>query len=283
MKLTEPLIVNFAPNGMVPTKGQTAHVPIDTREIVDDVLACAQIGATMIHVHARHADGTPSSDPEHFARIFEPLRRAKPDLILIATTSGRNVSEFERRAAVLGLTGSARPDMASLTLSSMNFPGSASVNPPDVVAALAARMQERGIKPELEVFDLGMVNYAKYLIHKGLLTPPHYFNILLGNIATAQATLLHLAAIVGDLPENSVWSVAGIGDAQLAVNALGCVYADGIRVGIEDNIWFDPQRTRLASNRELVARVVEFARVLGRPVASCAEVHRRLGLHRAAA
>lgn len=278
MKLTESLIINFAPNGMVPTKAQSAHVPVSASEIVDDILACADLGATMVHVHARNADATPANDPECFARIFEPVRRARPDLVLIATTSGRHVSEFERRAAVLGLTGAAGPDMASLTLSSMNFPGAASVNAPDTVVGLATRMKERGIKPELEVFDLGMVNFAKYLIRKGLLEPPYYFNILLGNIASAQASLLHLAAIVSDLPEHSVWSVAGIGEAQLPINALGCVWADGVRVGIEDNLWFDPQRTRLATNRELVARIVDLARVVGRPVSTCADTRRRLGL-----
>jgi uncharacterized protein (DUF849 family) len=278
MKLTEPLIINFAPNGMVPTKDQTAHVPISAAEIVDDILACAELGATMIHVHARNADSTPTSEPASYAQIFEPVRRARPDLVLIATTSGRRVAEFERRAAVLGLTGMARPDMASLTLSSMNFPGAASVNAPETVVGLATRMKERGIKPELEVFDLGMVNFAKYLIGKKLIEPPFYFNILLGNIASAQASLLHLAAIVNDLPEQSVWSVAGIGAAQLPVNALGCVWADGVRVGIEDNIWFDQQRTRLATNRELVARIRDLAGVMGRPVADSVETRRRLGL-----
>jgi uncharacterized protein (DUF849 family) len=281
MKLSEPLIINFAPNGMVPTKDQTAHVPISAQEIIDDIFTCAELGATMIHVHARNADGTPSSDPERFAQIFEPVRRAKPELVLIATTSGRRTPELERRAAVLDLAGLCKPDMASLTLSSMNFFGAASVNAPDTVTALAAKMKEHNIRPELEVFDVGMVNFAKHLIRKGLLDPPYFFNILLGNIATAQASLLHLATIVHDLPEGSVWSVAGIGNAQLPVNALGCVYADGIRVGIEDNFWFDQQRKRLATNRELVGRVVELTRVLGRPIASSAETRLRLGLQRA--
>ena len=173
MKLTEPLIINFAPNGMVPTKDQTAHVPISAREIVDDIFTCAELGATMIHVHARSADGTPSSDPDRFAQIFEPVRRAKPELVLIATTSGRRTPEFERRAAILGLKGLCKPDMASLTLSSMNFSGSASVNAPDTIIALTEKMKERGIKPELEVFDVGMVNFAKHLIRKGLLDPPN--------------------------------------------------------------------------------------------------------------
>lgn len=281
MKITEPLIINFAPNGMVPTKDQTPHVPVAAGEIVDDILACADLGATMIHVHARNSDATPANDPECFARIFVQVRRARPDLVLIATTSGRKVSEFERRAAVLGLTGNARPDMASLTLSSLNFPGSASVNAPETIVGLAARMKELGIKPELEVFDLGMVNFAKYLIRKDLLAPPYYFNILLGNIASAQASLLHLAALVNDLPQPSVWSVAGIGEAQLPVNALGCVWADGVRVGIEDNLWFDPHRKRLATNADLVARVRDLARVIGRPVATSAETRRRLGLREA--
>jgi hypothetical protein len=106
-------------------------------------------------------------------------------------------------------------------------------------------MQQRGILAELEAFDIGMINYAKYLIHKGLLEGPHYFNLLLGNIACAQADPLHLGVMLRDLPENSLWSVAGIGDAQLPMNSMG-VACGGACAGLEDNIWYDGQRSRLA-------------------------------------
>ena len=145
-----------------------------------------------------------------------------------------------------------------------------------MIVALARKMQENDIKPELEVFDLGMINFARYLIGKGLLKPPYYFNILLGNIAAAQAKLLHLGLLVSELPEDSIWSVAGIGDAQCRMNAIGIIAGDGVRVGLEDNVWFDEGRTQLATNAMQVERIAAMARVLGREIASPSEV-RQIG------
>ncbi len=125
-------------------------------------------------------------------------------------------------------------------------------------------MLESGIKPELEAFDLGMINYAKYLIRKGLLKPPYYFNLILGNIACAQPNMLNLGLMVNELPENSLWSVGGIGDWQLQMNAMAIVSGGGVRVGLEDNIYFDQERSRLALNRELVERILLVAKALGR-------------------
>lgn len=160
----------------------------------------------------------------------------------------------------------------------MNFATSASVNDPKTITLLAKIMQERGIRPELEVFDTGMVNFAKILIDKGLITPPFYFNILLGNPSTAQATLLHLATIINDLPPQSIWSLAGIGRFQTRANALGVVLGDGVRVGLEDNLWLDEGRTQLATNAQLVQRVVNQAEALNRAIATPQTVRRMLGL-----
>jgi uncharacterized protein (DUF849 family) len=139
-------------------------------------------------------------------------------------------------------------------------------------------MRRNDIKPEMEIFDLGMVNYAHYLIRKELIAPPYYFNIILGNIAAAQAKLLHLGLIVSELPENSYWSVGGVGDRQSAMNAIGVVEGDGVRTGIEDNIWYDEERTTLATNYALTERVAAFAKALGRQIASPSDVRQMLGL-----
>lgn len=274
----KPLILNFTPTGMLPTKEQTPHVPTSPAEISRDVNACVDLGASMIHLHARDDAGQPTYCKEVFSDIIGRIRMHHPDLVLIASTSGRTYSEFGQRADVLDLEGSLRPDMGSLTLSSINFNKVASINSPDMIMRLAERMQERGIKPELEVFDLGMVNYAHYLIKKGLLTPPYYFNIILGNIAAAQAKLLHLGLIVSELPPDSIWSVGAVGDAQVTMNAVGVACADGVRVGIEDNIYLDEDRTVLATNADLVGRIRRIADGLGRPLASPAETRTRLGL-----
>lgn len=273
-----PLIVNLAPTGMVPTRAQSPHVPLTAQEIADDVLRCAALGAAMAHLHARHPDGSASDDPADAADIIRRIRERAPQLVITVTTSGRRVPDVARRAAVLLLDGDAKPDMASLTLGSMNFSSDASVNAPATIVRLAEIMRERGIRPELEVFDLGMVNVAHMLIDKGLIEPPFYFNILLGNPATAQATLLHLATLVASLPAQSHWALAGIGRHQAQMTALGTVMAGGVRIGLEDNLWLDAGRTQLATNAQLVARVAAQAAALERPLATPPQVRALLGL-----
>jgi len=273
-----PLIVNLAPTGMVPTRTQSAHVPLTPQEIITDVNACIDLGAGMVHLHARDAEGAPTTDAAIFAEIIRGIRDHAPQVIITTTTSGRQVADAEMRATTLRLEGDAKPDMASLTLGSMNFSTQASTNAPATITRLAQIMQERGIKPELEVFDLGMVNYARVLIDKGILTPPFYFNILLGNVATAQFNLLHLAALINDLPPGSIWSLAGIGRYQAQVVALGAVLGHGVRTGLEDNLWHDVERTRPATNPELVANVARQAAAIGRPIATPAQIRQWLQL-----
>lgn len=273
-----PLIINLAPTGMVPTRAMSPHVPLQPDEVVRDVSRCAALGASMFHLHARAADGTPTEDPAVYRDMISAIRAAAPQVVIVTSTSGRLVQDVEQRAASLYLDGALKPDMASLTLGSMNFATTASVNAPHTISRLAGIMLERGIKPELEVFDLGMVNYAKILIDKGLLQAPYYFNILLGNPGTAQATLLHLATIIGDLPPQSYWSLGGIGRFQARANALGVALGHGVRVGLEDNLWLDDGRTALATNAQYVQRCVAQAQALGRAVATPAQVRAMLGL-----
>jgi 3-keto-5-aminohexanoate cleavage enzyme len=272
-------ILNFTPTGMIPTREMTPHVPIQPEEIVEDVLEVAELGANMVHLHARdRGTGQPTFDREVYAEIISGIRKKNKDLVIGVSTSGRVHFEFERRSACLDLTGDVKPDFGSLTLSSLNFNKQASINSPDMIKALAQKMLDNGIRPELEAFDLGMINYAHYLIRKGLLRPPYYFNLILGNIACAQANLLSLGLMVRELPENAIWSAGGVGDSQLKVNALGLVAGGGIRVGLEDNIYFAPNRTRLVTNRELVERILKIAEALGRMPYSHKEARRVLGL-----
>lgn len=232
----------------------------------------------MLHLHARAVDGSASCDPAAFGELVAAVRQRVPDAVIVTTTSGRRTPEVELRAASLTLEDERKPDMASLTLGSLNFSSEASMSAPSTIVRLAEIMKERGIRPELEVFDLGMVNFAKILIDKGLIEPPFYFNILLGNPASAQASLLHLGTLVADLPPQSIWSVAGIGRHQAVANALGVVVGHGVRTGLEDNIWLDDERTVLATNLQLVQRVAAQASALGRPLASATQLRRRLGL-----
>ena len=275
------LVVNLAPTGMIPTKAMTPHVPTTPQEIVDDVLACWRAhGVTSVHLHARDEQERPTYRKEVYAEIIAGLREQAPDLILCASTSGRDFTEFDQRSEVLDLTGDLRPDMASLTLSSLNFARSASLNAPSMVADLARKMRDNGIKPELEAFDAGMINYISYLVERDVLEPPLYCNVFVGNVATAQMTLLQLGTMIAALPEDTLWSVAGIGDAQLPANAISIAYGGGVRVGVEDNIWWDRQRTTPATNEQLVGRVVAQADTMQRSVMSSADFAARLGLER---
>ena len=272
------LILNLAPTGIVPARSQTPHVPITPEEIISDVLRCVKLGVSMVHIHARSHDGAATDDADIFRTILTGIRAHCPEVVMVTSTSGRRIKEVKRRASSLFLEGAAKPDMASLTLGSLNFSTETSLNEPATIVRLAEIMKERGIKPELEIFDLGMVNVAHTLINKGLLEPPYYFNIILGNIAAAQVRLHHLAALVADLPEQSIWSVGGIGRFQFQANGLGLILGDGVRIGLEDNLWLDHERTRLASNADLVQRMVKLASAYGRAIASPAEVRNRLGL-----
>jgi uncharacterized protein (DUF849 family) len=275
---TAPLVVNLAPTGMIPTRGMSAHVPLTAAEIIDDVLAAAEIGVTMVHLHARDENGKPTYRKEAYAPIIAGIREKRSDVIICVSCSGRDFTELDQRADVLDLPTELRPDMASLTTSSLNFPGKASVNEPQMVLSLAQRMLERGILPEIEIFDLGMTNYARYLIDKLSLKEPIYANVILNNIATAQPDLLSIAALVQGLPSSTVWGLGGIGDAQLPVTAVAAAYAPAVRVGLEDGLWLDRQRTILATNPQLVQRVHNFAALLERPIMKGTALRNLLGL-----
>ena len=278
-RMNMDLIVNFTPTGMIPTKEMTPHVPVSVSEIVEEVHRAFEIGITMVHLHARDGEtGVPTYRAEVYASIIEGIRSFSKDLVLCVSLSGRNFKEFEKRAEPLQLTGDLKPDMGSLTLSSLNFVQHASLNDPEMVVALAREMRRRGIVAELEAFDLGMINYAKYLERKGLIEAPHYCNLLLGNIASAQPDPLHLGTMIRDLPANTLWSVAGLSAAQLPMNAIAIALGGGVRIGLEDNIWFDSGRSRLAANTDLLRRVHSLAQIHERSIMKPAKLREILKL-----
>lgn len=273
-----PLIINFAPTGMVPTRGMTPHIPLQPTEIVRDVIDAADLGITMVHLHARDEQGNPTYRKDVYGQIISGIRERHPDLIICVSCSGRQFKSFEQRAEVLDLSGDLRPDMASLTVSSLNFPNYASVNEPQIVLALAHRMLERQIVPEFEIFDLGMANYTKYIVEKLGLKKPVYANIILGNIASAQADLLSLAAITHALPEGTIWGLGGIGSAQIPLSVLATAMAPAVRIGLEDNLWLNVSRTKLARNIEMIERVHQLLELSGRRVMRSSELRSQIQL-----
>ena len=186
--MSNKIIINFCPTGMVPTKSLTPHVPISPSEIIEQTHEAYEIGITIAHLHAREEDGVPTYKKSIYQEIFEGVRKHCPDLIICGSSSGRNFPEFEKRSGVIEL----KPDMCSLTLSSLNFSKQASTNSPDMIQALADKMNSYGVIPELECFGLGMINYGNFLIEKGILKGPFYWNLLFGNIAGMQANLLQI-------------------------------------------------------------------------------------------
>lgn len=272
--MAPPLIVNLAPTGMVPTRETAPHVPLTTEEILADVAACAELGVSIVHVHARDGDGAPTHRADAFAPIVEGIRAIDPELIVCVTCSGRHVSALEARADVLSLD----VDMASLTLGSSNFLRQASVNAPEVIRGLAEEMRRRGILPELEVFEPGMVGFGRRLVEEGLLPERCYVNVLLGSPGTAPLTPAMLAAFLGEIPREWTWALAGIGRAQLDAALLALGTGGHVRIGLEDNVWHDRARSRPATNAGLVERVAALAELAERPLATPAQARDLLGL-----
>ncbi|MBN2825320.1 MAG: GNAT family N-acetyltransferase [Campylobacterales bacterium] len=274
----EPLIINVALTGVVPTKTLTKYVPISVDEIIEDAIKVHDAGASIVHLHARDTNGIMTSDARYYEAIISGIKKERPNLICCATTSGRDGQSIEQRAEVLYLTGDAKPDMASLTLGSLNFLSGASINSIDTVTELAYTMKEQDIKPELEIFDAGMVNLAKYLERHDIISGTKYFNILLGNLNSAAATIKDLSHIYTSLPNNSIWAAAGLGEFQLPMNIASIVAGGHVRVGLEDNIYYNQKENILTTNEELVKRIVRIAQELQREIATPNKTRKQLGL-----
>lgn len=268
----EKLIITVAPTGSIPKKSMNPHVPITPQEIVQDAIRCEAAGASIIHVHARNPlDESPSPDYRIFEEIVSGLRE-RTNLIVQISTGGRAGMDYQVRAERLKL----RPEMASLTTGSVNFPNSVYANPPDLIENLARDMLKYGIKPEMEIFDTSMVSNALELVKKGLCSPPLHFDFVMGLKGAIPATIENLVHLRSLIPEGSTWSVAGIAQHQLTMGVHAILMGGHVRVGLEDNIYY--KKGELATNPMLVERMVRIARELGREIASPQEARQILGL-----
>ncbi len=278
LKHPQPLIINAALTGVMPSKAQNPSVPVTVDEIIEDGVRCYDAGATILHLHARGADGGATTDPVTYAAILSGIRRQRPEAVLCATTTRRGVDRPQDRLAVLDLTGDAKPDMASLTMGSVDFRDVSVTATPSEVRATAELMRERGIKPELEIFHSGMLNSLKLLMAKDVFDTPVYCNFILGLPHMAQATSAELNHLIATLPEDTLWAAGGAGYAQYRVNLLSIGLGGHVRVGLEDTLWMDMNREHLATNTALVERVVRLADEIGRPVATPVQTREILGL-----
>ena len=273
--MSKPCIICVAITGSVPRKEDNPAVPITVDEQVESTQAAFEAGATICHAHVRNDDQTTSSDPEKFARLKEGLEKHCPGMIIQFSTGGRSGAGPER-GGMLPL----RPDMASLTVGSNNFPTRVYENPPDLVDWLALEMIAYDIKPEIEAFDLSHIFQAAKMQEDGRLKGPAYVQFVMGvkNAMPVDREVFdfYLHTMKRLLPD-SEWCAAGIAKHQIEVNEW-CVAAGGhARTGLEDNIRMN-RDTLAPSNAALVERVVELCEQYERPVATTAEARAILGL-----
>lgn len=274
----QPLVVNAALTGMTAQRERVPHLPVTSEQIIADAERCADAGATILHLHARDTEQRPEWRREAYAETIAGIRERCPGVVVCATTSGREVADVDRRADVLRLEGEARPEMASLTLGSLNFRGGPSVNAIATVEELARRMRDAGIKPELELFDLGMAHLLHRLLDRGLLEPPLYVNVMLGFPNSLPADARSLVALLGALPPSTVWATGGLGAFQQPAHALSAAIGGHVRTGLEDNPYLDQVLRAPATNRQLVERAGTLAAAVGRPLAGVAQTRALLGL-----
>jgi uncharacterized protein (DUF849 family) len=241
-------IINFTPTGTQTTRSNS-FAPLTPNEIIDSVYEANEIGISIVHLHARDEVTLENTyKKEVYQRIIEGIKIYCPELLICVSLTGRNFPELEKRSEVLQLY----PDMGSLTMSSLNFPSGTSINQPEMILSLINEMDKYGVQPEIECFDTGMLNYTNYIISKNILQPPYHINIILGNMYNGQCDLGTLSTIKNNLPSNSFTCLGGIGSQQLKSTTYGLLDFDGIRIGLEDNLYYKGKEK--TTNMELLKR-----------------------------
>lgn len=242
-------IINFTPTGTQPTR-ENSLAPLEVNEIIDEVIEANDIGITIVHLHAREGENYQNTyKKDVYGKIIEGVRKYCPELLVCTSLTGRNFPELEKRSEVL----QCYPDMGSLTMSSLNFPTGASVNQPEMILSLISEMEKYGVTPEIECFDSGMINYTNYLIHKNILKGPYYMNVILGNIYNGQSDLSTVSTIKNNIHKDVVVCLGGIGNQQLRSNVLGLLDFDGVRIGLEDNLYY--REKEKTTNKMLLERI----------------------------
>jgi len=273
--MTKPCIICVAITGSVPKKADNPAVPVTIHEQIESTQAAHEAGAAICHAHVRDENEEPTSDPERFARLVEGLRRHCPEMIIQLSTGGRS-GAGKARGGMLPL----KPDMASLSVGSNNFPTRVYENPPDLVDWLAAEMRTYNVMPEVEAFDLSHIFKAAEMNADGRIRGNAYVQFVLG-VKNAMPVDRHVfdfyIATMKRLLPNSEWCAAGIGRHQLTVNEWSVSSGGHARTGLEDNIRLD-KATLAPSNAALVKRVVDLCEKYERPVATAAQAKAMLGL-----
>lgn len=268
----DKLIITVAPVGAEVTREDQPNLPLSPEEIAAEAVRCEAQGASVIHLHVRDSNGKPTQDIEVFRRTVNLIKK-QCNLIIQVSTGGASWMTPKDRLQPLELL----PEMATLTTGTVNFGNDVFLNPTPMVEEFAHAMVANGVKPEIEVFDTGMIHNALSLVKKGILPLPLHFDFVMGvpgGIPGEPRDLLHL---VDSLPAGCTWSVAGIGRAELPLATMAIILNGHVRVGFEDNIYYS-KGVLASSNAQLVERISQIARQLGRAVATPDEARAMLGL-----
>ena len=266
------LIITAALTGAEVTRGQQPHLPITPEEIGQAALEAYEAGAAIVHVHARQSDGSPTQDKAVYAEIKRMIESRCP-VIFQPSTGGATWHSAEERLQPVELN----PEMATLSTGTCNFGEDIFSNPQRFYEQAARMMLERGVKPEFEVFEAGMIDNAMRLVRDGLVKPPLHFNFVLGVPGAMSGSVRNLCFLVDSIPKDATWTVSGIGRHETPLAMAAIAMGGHVRVGFEDNIYF--YKGQLAKgNAELTARIARLAKELGREVATPDEAREILGL-----
>jgi len=270
----DKLIITAALTGAEVTREQQPNLPLTPDEIAEAAYEAYKAGAAMVHVHARDREGNPTQDYEVYKEIKEKIE-AKCPVIFQPSTGGAVWHTPEERLQPVEL----RPEMATLSCGTCNFGSDVFMNSQEYIEKFAKRMKELGVKPEIEVFERGMINNALNLVKKGLLDMPLHFDFVMGVPGAITGELRDLLYLVESIPAGSTWTVAGIGRYELPLAVAAITLGGHVRVGFEDNIYYS-KGVLAESNAQLVARIARISRELGREVATPDEAREILGLKR---
>jgi 3-keto-5-aminohexanoate cleavage enzyme len=268
----EKLIITVALTGNVPTKEMNPNVAVTPDEIASDVKRCLDAGASVFHVHARDAYQKPTLDIAVYKANVRKIKELTPQVIIQLSTGARAGKEWEDRVRPIRLL----PEMGSFTTGSNNLPGIVYENSPQFIEYLARVYQETGVKPEIEVFETGMINNALFLQKKGFIKFPLHFDFVLGAPGSMPGTVKNLQFLSESIPAGSTWCVAGIGKSEIMLSTAAIAMGGHVRVGLEDNLYLTDGS--YASNPLLVEKIVRIAREMGREIATPDEARLLLSL-----
>ncbi|MDQ0243686.1 3-keto-5-aminohexanoate cleavage enzyme [Bacillus fengqiuensis] len=268
----ENLIITVAPTGAQTTREHTPYVPLTPKEIADSVYEAWQAGAAIAHIHVRDENGNNSLDLDTYREVVDRIQD-KCDIIINLTTAGGVAMNDEDRLRVCELS----PELATFDAGSMNFGGDVFLNSPNFLERLAIKMKEYQIKPEIEIFDVGMIDNTLRIAKKGLIDSSFHFQFVLGIRGGMPATPKNLLFLAESIPAGSTWSAIGASKDQLTINTMSILMGGHVRVGMEDSVYY--RRGELAkTNAQFVDRIVDLSRTLGRDIATPNQAREILGL-----